>query len=143
MKKQKITSILLTIVSIVIMGFGCLYIYKGFTTGLLPYHIKFLGMTCEELPPNVCELMKTFVQIIGFAFLTIGITMFLLVRAMFNNEQDVLDRRIITIIVALLAPLVPITYHLATYTPWYIIAAILVLAVIALLLVGPKNKARQ
>lgn len=140
MKKQKITSILLSIVAIVITGFGCLYIYKGFTTGLLPYHIKFLGMTCEELPPNVCELMKTFVQIIGFAFLTIGITMFLLVRAMFNHQQDELDWRIISIIVAILVPIVPIMRHLASYTPWYIVAAILVMSIIALLLVVPKKR---
>jgi len=140
MNKQKVATILLTIVSLVILAFGILYIYTGFTKGLMPYHVKFLGMTCEELPPNVCELMKTFVQIIGFAFLAIGITMFLLVRAMFDGQQDTLDWKMIAVIVGVLIPIAPIMYHLASFTPWYIVAGIVVLAVIALLLVRPKSK---
>jgi hypothetical protein len=140
MNKQKIASILLFIVSIVILAFGILYIYTGFTSGLLPYHVRFLGKTCEELPPNVCELMSTFVQIIGFAFLAIGITMFLLVRAMFNGQQDELDWKMIAVIVAILIPIAPIMYHLATYTPWYIVTGIIVLSLIALLLVKPGRK---
>ncbi len=106
----------------------------------MPYHIKFLGATCEELPPNVCELMKTFVQIIGFAFLAIGITMFLLVRAMFDGQQDELDWKMIAVIVGVLIPIAPIMFHLATYTPWYVVGGIVVLAVIALFLVKPKSK---
>lgn len=140
MTKQKIASILLFIVSLVILAFGILYIYTGFTKGLMPYHIRFLGMTCEELPPNVCELMKTFVQIIGFAFLAIGVTMFMLVRGMFNGQQDAMDWKMIAVIVAILVPIVPIMYHLASYTPWYIVAGIVVLAVIALILAKPKHK---
>ena len=140
MNKQKVASILLYIVSTVILLFGILYIYTGFTKGLLPYHIRFLGKTCDELPPNVCELMRTFVQIIGFAFLAIGATMFMLVKAMFNGQQDELDWKMIATIVTILIPIVPITYHLATYTPWYIIASILVLSIIALFLVRPKKK---
>ena len=140
MNKQKVASILLYIVSTVILLFGILYIYTGFTKGLLPYHIRFLGKTCDELPPNVCELMRTFVQIIGFAFLAIGATMFMLVKAMFNGQQDELDWKMIATIVTILIPIVPITYHLATYTPWYIIAAILVLSLVALFLVRPKKK---
>ena len=140
MNKQKVASILLYIVSTVILLFGILYIYTGFTKGLLPYHIRFLGKTCDELPPNICELMRTFVQIIGFAFLAIGATMFMLVKAMFNGQQDELDWKMIATIVTILIPIVPITYHLATYTPWYIIASILVLSIIALFLVRPKKK---
>lgn len=140
MNKQKIASILLYIVSIVILVFGIVYIYTGFTKGLMPYHIKFLGKTCDELPPNVCELMRTFVQIIGFAFLSIGITMCMLVRGMFNGQQDELDWKIIVVIVSVLVPLVPIMYHLATFTPWYIVAGILVMAIVALVLVMPKKK---
>ena len=140
MNKQKIASILLTIVSLVILAFGVLYIYTGFTTGLMPYHIKFLGKTCDELPPNVCELMKTFVQIIGFAFLAIGVTMFMLVRTMFNGQQDDVDWRMIAVIVTILIPIVPIMYHLASFTPWYIVGGILVMSIIALFLVKPKKK---
>ena len=140
MNKQKIASVLLFIVSIVILAFGILYIYTGFTKGLMPYHIKFLGATCDELPPNVCELMRTFVQIIGFAFLAIGITLFLLVRHMFDGQQDELDWKMIAIIVAVLVPIVPIMYHLASYTPWYIVGGILVLSIVALFLVKPKHK---
>ena len=140
MNKQKIASALLYIVSLVILAFGILYIYTGFTTGLMPYHIKFLGATCDELPPNVCELMRTFVQIIGFAFLAIGITLFMLVRTMFDGQQDDLDWKMIAIIVSILVPIAPIMRHLASYTPWYIVAGILVLAVIALFLAKQKNK---
>ena len=81
MTKQKIASILLYVVSFVVVGFGLLYIYTGFTKGLMPYHLRFLGIeTCDELSPNVCELMKTFVQIIGFSFTAIGIALFLLIK---------------------------------------------------------------
>ncbi len=139
MKKQKIATILLTIVSLVILIFGLLYIYTGFTSGLLPYHVKFLGKTCEELPSNVCVLMKTFVQIIGFAFLAIGIIMFMLVRVMFDGQQDDLDWKMIAVIVAVLVPIAPIMYHLATFTPWYVVAGILVLSIVALFLVKPKK----
>ena len=140
MNKQKIASVLLTVVSLVILAFGILYIYTGFTSGLMPYHVKFLGATCDELPPNVCELMRTFVQIIGFAFLAIGITMFLLVRVMFDGQQDAMDWKMIAVIVGVLVPIAPIMYHLATYTPWYVVGSIVVLSIIALFLVRPKKK---
>jgi hypothetical protein len=140
MNKQKIASVLLTVVSLVILAFGILYIYTGFTAGLMPYHIKFLGATCDQLPPNVCELMRTFVQIIGFAFSAIGITMFFLARHMFDGQQDDMDWKMIAIIVAVLIPIAPIMYHLANYTPWYIVGGILALSVIALFLVRPRKK---
>ncbi len=139
MTKQKIASVLLFIVSIVILAFGIFYIYTGFSSGLMSYHVKFLGMTCDELPSNVCTLMKTFVQIIGFAFLAVGITMFMVVRSMFNGQQDEMDWKMIAVIVAVLTPIVPIMYNLASYTPWYIVAGILALSIIALILVKPKS----
>ena len=140
MNKQKIASALLYIVSLVILAFGILYIYTGFTTGLMPYHIKFLGATCDELPPNVCELMRTFVQIIGFAFTAIGITLFMLIKGMFNGEQDDYDWKIIVAMVSVLVPVVFEMAHLASYTPWKVVALMLVFAAIALFLVRPKKE---
>ena len=87
----------------------------------------------------MCVLMKTFVQIIGFAFLAIGIIMFMLVRVMFDGQQDDLDWKMIAVIVAVLVPIAPIMYHLATFTPWYVVAGILVLSIVALFLVKPKK----
>ena len=139
MNKQKITTYLLYIVSVVIIGFGVLYIYTGFTSGLMPYHIKFLGKSCDELPPNVCELMKTFVQIIGFAFTSIGVAFFMVTRGMFNRLQDEHDWKIIVEMIVILIPIAPIMYHLAPYTPWYVVAGIFVLAIIALILGKPKH----
>jgi divalent metal cation (Fe/Co/Zn/Cd) transporter len=139
MNKQKLATLLLSIVSFVIIAFGILYIYTGFTKGLMPYHVKYIGCTCQELPATVCELMKTFVQIIGFAFLAIGVTMYSLVRNMFNHQQDDLDWKMIAVMVAVLIPIVPIMYHLATYTPWYVVAGILLLSIVALVLVKPNS----
>ena len=141
MNKLKIAAILLYIVSFGIIGFGVVYIYTGFTVGLMPYHFRFLNVnSCDQLPPNVCELMKTFVQIIGFAFLSIGIALFFLIKGMFNNEQTELDWKIISIMLAVLVPIIFVMYHLAPYTPWYIVAGILVLAVVALLIVRPHKQ---
>ena|ERR1035437_2029984 len=144
MNKPKIASILLYIVSFVILGFGVMYIYTGFTVGLMPYHFRFLGVkSCDELPPNVCELMKTFVQIVGFAFLAIGITLFFLIKGMFKGEQTELDWKIISIMLSVLVPIIFIMYHLAVYTPWYLVAGILVLALIALIIVRPHKNSTE
>lgn len=140
MNKQKIASILLYIVAFVVIGFGSIYIYTGFTKGLMPYHFRFLGVdSCDQLPPSVSELMKTFVQIIGFSFLSIGFTLFFLIKGMFNGQQVELDWKIISIMLLILVPVIFVMYHLATYTPWYIVAGILVLAVIALIIIRPHK----
>ena len=137
MNKQKIASLLLYIVSIAIVAFGALYIYTGFTSGLMPYHIKFLGKTCDELPPNVCALMRTFVQIIGFAFLAIGVVFFILVQNIFSEQPS--SWKMLVVITAVLMPVILIMYRLASYTPWYIVAGILVLAIIGLILAKQKK----
>ena len=140
MNKEKIASILLYIVSFVILAFGCVYIYTGFTTGLMPYHFRFLDISsCDQLPPNVCALIRVFVQIIGFAFLSIGIAVFFLTKGMFRGEQVELDWKIIAIMLAVLVPVIFIMYHLASYTPWYIVAGILALAVVALIIMRPHK----
>jgi len=140
MTKQKIATILLYIVSLGIIGFGVMYIYKGFTVGLMPYHLKFLNIdSIDSLDPKVAELMRTFVQIIGFAFSCIGIAFILLVRGMFNGEQDNYDWKIIAAMVLVLVPIIYEMLHLATYTPWYLVLIMLVLAVIALILARPRK----
>lgn len=136
MHKQKIASILLYIVAFTIIGFGIIYVYTGFTVGLMPYHFRFLGVdSCDTLPPNISKLMKTFVQIIGFSFLSIGLTLFFLIKGMFKEQQVDFFWKTIAIMLLILVPIIFIMYHLASYTPWYIVAGILVLALIALILV--------
>ena len=135
MTKQKIASILLYIVSLGIVGFGVIYIYKGYTVGLMPYHFQFLGVeSCDQLDPKVSELMKTFVHIIGFAFTAIGVTFFLLVKGMFNGEQDDYDWKIIAAMILVLVPIIYEMINLASYTPWKIVTGLLVIAAIALFL---------
>ena len=139
MQHSKTGIALLYLAGASILAFGLLYIYIGFTSGLMLYHIKFLGMTCDELPANVCALMKTFVQIIGCAFTSIAISCLYITRAMTQGKIGPIGLKIIAITFLLLVPIIPIMMHLATYTPWYLVVAILLVAFTGLMLSRPKQ----
>lgn len=139
MNKSKIGYALLYITAFAIFSFGIVYIYVGFTSGLMPYHVRFLGKTCDELRPEICILMKTFVQIIGFAFISLSIAGFIIIHGISNAQIGSIGLKIIAIALLMLVPIIPIMINLATYTPWYIVKGILVIAFSGLILAKPKG----
>lgn len=67
--KRKIASIMLYVVAGVALLFGFIY---SFSPTLLPYHERALGMSHEQLQPEVAALFLTMMRVIGVSFLSIG-----------------------------------------------------------------------
>jgi len=125
-KKLIISSIMLYIVSIITVLFGLVYL---FTPKLMPYHEKFLGIPQENLDPSMLKLFLFFLKGAGAAFLSLGITLFVLVKGPFGRG-DVWARRIIPVMTLVaLIPLLFITIKIGLYTPWWIIFLMILLVI--------------
>lgn len=134
-KKLIIPSIMLYIVSAITVLFGLVYL---FTPKLMPYHEKFLGIPQKNLDPSVLKLFLFFLKGAGAAFLSVGITLFMLVKGPFCRG-DIWARRIIPVMTLVtLIPLLFITIKIGLYTPWWIIA-IMILLVICSMYISKKK----
>lgn len=134
MKSSAIGFILLYITGLSILAFGLVYIYIGYTKGLMPYHVHFLGKSCNELPPNVCELMRTFVKIIGFAFTSIGLVFLVVSRGLQTGAIHRQGYTIVIIFMIVLAPIILIMKELASYTPWWMVTLLLIMGIAGVIL---------
>ena len=83
-KRLRIASIMLYIVAGVALLFGFLY---SFSPTLMPYHERALGITHEQLKPEVAELFLTMMRVIGASLLSIGVALALLVKGPFNKKD--------------------------------------------------------
>ena len=79
-RKLRIASIMLYVVAGVALLFGILY---SFSPKLMPYHERFLGMTHDQLKPEVAALFLTMMRVIGASLLAIGVALALLVKGPF------------------------------------------------------------
>jgi len=128
MKKARI---LLYIVAMTAMIFGLVYL---FSPSIMPYHEQFLGMKHENLNPRIAKLLVTLMKICGSAFLVIGIALAALVRIPFSRYEKWAEKMIYVIAFGTLLPLLGLTINIGLFTPWWIVALALLLAIIAMML---------
>jgi len=127
--KRRIASIMLYVVAGVALLFGLLY---SFSPTLLPYHERALGMTHEQLQPEVTALFLTMMRVIGVSFLSIGVALALLVKGPFGKEDRWAWWIILFMGLICLVPLLFITLNVGLYSPWWVVAILIILEIVAL-----------
>jgi Na+-driven multidrug efflux pump len=128
--KRKIASIMLYVVAGVALLFGFLY---SFSPTLMPYHERALGMTHEQLQPEVASLFLTMMRVIGVSFLSIGVAMVLLVRGPFSKRDKWAWWIILFMGLICLVPLFFITLNVGLYSPWWVVGILIILEIVALI----------
>jgi hypothetical protein len=128
MKKARV---LLYIVAMTAMIFGLIY---AFSPAIMPYHERFLGVKHEDLDPRIGKLLLTLMKICGSAFIVIGITLAALVRIPFSRNEKWAEKIIYVIAFGTLLPLLGLTINIGLFTPWWIVALALLLAIAAMIL---------
>ncbi|MBW2122699.1 MAG: hypothetical protein JRH07_12785 [Deltaproteobacteria bacterium] len=130
-KKLKIASIMLYVVAGVTLLFGFLY---SFSPTLMPYHERALGMTHEQLQPEVASLFLTLMRVIGVSFLSIGVAIALLVKGPFSKGDRWAWWIILFMGLICLVPLLFITLNVGLYSPWWVVAILIILEIVALII---------
>jgi Na+-driven multidrug efflux pump len=130
-RKERIASIMLYVVAGVALLFGFLY---SFSPTLLPYHERALGMTHEQLQPEVAGLFLTFMRVIGVSFLSIGVAMVLLIKGPFNKGDKWAWWIILFMGLVCLVPLFFITLNVGLYSPWWVVGILIILEIVALVI---------
>jgi len=127
----KIASILLYIVSAITILSGLTYV---FTPTIMSYHQRFLGKTHEQLEPKVAKLFLTLIRVVGFAFLSIGIMLAMLVKGYFSKGDNWAWWIILVMVLTYVVPLLFITLSIGPYTPWWLISVMVILCLMAMVI---------
>ena len=130
-KKLKVASIILYIVSAGAIIFGFIYL---FSPTIMPYHERFLRKSHEQLEPKVAKLFLALLKVAGSTFLSIGISLIMLVKGYFSKGDKFAWWIILVMMIISLVPLLYITLSIGLYTPWWIVATMLILLIIAMLI---------
>jgi len=127
--KRRIASIILYVVAGVALLFGFLY---SFSPTLMPYHERALGMAHEQLKPEVAALFLTLMRVIGTNFLSIGVALILLVKGPFSKGDRWAWWIILFLGLICLVPLLFITLKVGLHSPWWVVAILIILEIVAL-----------
>jgi hypothetical protein len=130
-KKLRIACIMLYITSIGVIIFGLVYLSSS---KIMPYHERYLGITHEELPPKVAWLFLYMLKGAGGMALSIGVTLFMMVRRYFSKGDKFISIIILIMMLIALVPLLFITISIGLYTPWWLVSIIIILVVTAIYL---------
>ena len=130
-KKLRIASIMLYVVAGVALLFGLLY---SFSPTIMPYHERSLGMTHEQLKPEVAALFLTMMRVIGASLLAIGVALALLVKGPFSKGDRWAWWIILLMGLICLVPLFFITLNVGLYSPWWVVGICIILEIVALVI---------
>ena len=108
------------------------------TPRILPHHERFLGLRHEELPPRVARLLLSALRIIGVLLICLSASLAAIVYFAFSAREVWSWWLLLLAWLAALIPLVLIGLRIDRRAPWKTAAALIVLILLALLLVGPK-----
>jgi hypothetical protein len=111
--------------------FGFLY---SFSPTLMPYHERALGMTHEQLQPEVAALFLTMMRVIGASFLSIGVALVLLVAGPFRKGDRWTWWVILFMGLICLVPILFITLNVGLYSPWWVVGICIILEIVALVI---------
>ncbi len=129
--KNKIASIMLYITSAGVIIFGLVYL---FTPEIMPYHERYLGVTHEKLPLKIAALFLYMLKGAGSMALSIGITLFMLVRWYFCKGDKFISVIIFVMMILALLPLLFITLSIGLYTPWWLVSIIIIMVITAIII---------
>ncbi|MEQ8223817.1 MAG: hypothetical protein ABRQ37_15995 [Candidatus Eremiobacterota bacterium] len=128
---KKIASLMLYITSAGVIIFGLVYL---FTPEIMPYHERYLGITHECLPPKIATLFLYMLKGAGSMALSIGITLFMMVKWYFCKGDKFISVIILIMMLLVLLPLLFITLSIGFYTPWWLVSLIIIFVVTAIII---------
>lgn len=120
---------------LIAVGGACVGLIYLFSPKIMPYHERFLEMTHEQLPPNVAKLLLTLMRVAGSLFLALSFCIAMLVYFGLQNgiEKWVLSAIVGTVLI-FSTPTLYSTLRIGWYTPWWLVALSIVLAITGFLL---------
>jgi hypothetical protein len=130
-RKLRIASIMLYVVAGVALLFGFLY---SFFPTLLPHHERALGMTHEQLKPEVASLFLILYRGIGASFVSIGVALALLIKGPFSKGDRWAWWIILFMGLICLIPILFITLKVGLHSPWWVVAILIILEIVALII---------
>jgi Na+-driven multidrug efflux pump len=116
---------------------GFLFIFAliySFTPGLLPYHIKFLGKTDDQLDPKVLSLLLKASKIIGAALFSMAVTLVFLTKNLAIKNNNWVRWTLLSLTWVFSWPVLIIMLSVSLTTPWYFIILMLIFSLIAFIL---------
>jgi len=134
--KNKTASGLLYFVSFLCIIISLVYL---FTPVILPYHVRFLGKTHNQLDQKTAQLLIYALRIIGGATLSIGIVLAILVKQMFSGLKWI-RWTIFIMMTIMLGTCVYVMLNVGLFTPWWIIVIAYFITCTGLLLAGSDEK---
>ena len=138
-RKRQIASIGLYGVSIVAALFGLIYLLSP---TIMPYHETFLGVTHEELDPKTAALFLALLRVAGSCFLAIAASIALLVRGLFSKGDAWSWWILLVLCLVCLVPLLFVSLGIGTYTPWWVVAILIVLVIVAAGITIPRRRGK-
>lgn len=132
--KNKTASALLYFASFLCIIISLVYL---FTPAILPYHVKFLGKTHEQLDPKTAELLLYAMRIIGGTTLSIGIVLAILTKNI-QTGQGWIRTTIFIMMTVMCAVTEYVMLNVGLFTPWWVIAIAYAMTCAGLLLIKPE-----
>jgi len=136
----RIASVLFYIVCCFAILFGIMYLSSP---TILPYHERFIGKTHQQLDPSTGRLFVFFMKVNGMAFLSLGISMVLLLRGPLKNGEFWTWLTVMVLGGLNLITLFVLTLKVGYFTPWWAIGLITIIFLVAMHLLKTPNERRQ
>lgn len=133
---KKLASFLLYLISTIAILFGLLYI---FTPKIMPYHEVYLGMSHEQLPPKIAALLLSALRVIGFLLISLGLALGVVTKISLTKGHVWSWWLVFGCWLIALAPLLVITLRIGLHTPWWLVATMIVLLLVAAFLTRPER----
>jgi len=107
------------------------------TPAILPYHVKFLGKTHDQLDLKIAELLLYAMRIIGGCTLSIGIVLAILVKNVFSGFKWI-RWTIFFMMTIMFSATEYVMLNVGLFTPWWFIIICFFMVTAGVFLLKPE-----
>ncbi|HEX9627239.1 MAG TPA: hypothetical protein VGA00_09925 [Acidiferrobacterales bacterium] len=111
-----------------------------FTPRILPYHERYLAMTHEELDPQFASLFLSALRIIGVLLISQSLVLGVLAYQLDRKYENWRWYLLAVVWPATLATIMILMIRIGLFTPWWIVAGLLALTLLALYSSRPSKQ---
>jgi hypothetical protein len=124
MKKREL--IVRVVLYIMVAGGTALGLLYLLTPTLMPYHLRFLGHTQDQLEPRTAQLFLYLLRVIGSASLAMAIATLLLAGRFARGDNLIRWAVLVMVVITALSGL-GVAFSVGSGAPWWLFAAEIVL----------------
>lgn len=109
-----------------------------FSPAIMPYHVKFLGKTQNQLEPKTAALLIFAMRLIGGCMLSIGVVLAVLVKNIFSGIKWI-PWTIFVMMTIVFTSSLYVMLSVGLFTPWWIVITGLLLTYAGLILIHSET----